>query len=358
MTPCNRCSRVVRETSRRFAVLVAALTVTLVGVRSASAESPLNVFTTLRDLGDLAKAVGGDQVEVTSMVKGPEDAHFIEAKPSFIKQLSQADLFVINGMDLEAGYVPLLLKNARNGRVLPGSPGYLDASVAMSRKEVPAGEVDRSMGDVHPLGNPHYLLDPLNGVRVAGLIRDKLIQLRPAKQAYFEANFDAFRQKISLALVGEPLAAKYDAEKLAILFVRGKLASFLQQQGDAQLLGGWLGLLLPFYGTKVVDDHNMWPYFAERFGLQVVGHMEPKPGIPPTTSHLSELVAQMRAQGVKLIIAAPYYDPRHARFLSEATGAKVAYLAHEVGARQGADDYIAMVNYNVNELANALRAAS
>jgi len=339
-----------------FVVAGAVLGIAL--ARPVAAQPPLQVFTTLSDLADLAKAVGGDEVAVTAMLKGPEDAHFVEAKPSYIKQLSEADVFISNGMELEVGYVPLLLNNARNGRVLPGNPGYLDASAGINPREVPVGPVDRSMGDVHPLGNPHYLLDPVNGVLVAAAIRDKLISLRPVKKAYFEANFEDFRRKIDVALVGEPLAKKYDAEKLAVLYEHGKLESFLKQQGDEQLLGGWLGLLAPFYGTRIVDDHNLWPYLAARFGLRIAGHMEPKPGIPPTTSHLSELVEQMRAQGVKIVVSAPYYDPRHARFISEATGATVVYLAQQVGAREGADDYVAMVNYNVQALVKGLRAGS
>ena len=154
-------------------IVIGALALQALTGDSVWAEAPLNVFTTLRDLGDLAKAVGGDQVEVASMVKGPEDAHFIEAKPSFIKTLSQCDLYIQIGMDLEVGWAPVLLQNARNAAVLPGGRGHVDASTVIQRLEVPTGPVDRSMGDVHPMGNPHYLLDPLNGLKVARLIRDK-----------------------------------------------------------------------------------------------------------------------------------------------------------------------------------------
>jgi ABC-type Zn uptake system ZnuABC Zn-binding protein ZnuA len=329
-------------------------------VHSAYAQEqaePLKVVATLPDLGNLAREIGGDQVSVTVMAKGQEDAHFVEAKPSFIKQLSVADLYVQNGLDLEAGYAPLLLQNARNAAVLPGNKGYVDASRAITPLEVPGAPVDRSMGDVHPYGNPHHLLDPLNGLKVAALIRDTLAELRPAKRAYFDDRYAAFKHTLDADLVGETLAKKYDALKLALLFEHGTLGAFLQEQGDVAQLGGWLGLLSPLHGAKVADDHNMWPYFAHRFGIDVVGHLEPKPGIPPTTSHLGQLIEQMRAARVRAILAAPYYDPRHARFVAEATGATIVYLSHMVGGREGADDYLKMIDYNVRTLAAALQGA-
>ena len=315
---------------------------------------PIQVCASVPELGSLVREMGGDRVSVTVFAKGTEDPHFVEAKPSFIKTLSQCDLYIQVGMDLEIGWAPVLLQNARNGAILPGSRGYLDASVAISPLEVPSGPVDRSMGDVHPLGNPHYLLDPLNGLKVARLIRDKLIELHPESRPYFEARFASFKQRLSAALVGETLAKKYDVEKLALLFEHGRLEPFLKGQKEERLLGGWLGALLPYYGSKVVDDHNMWPYFARRFGIKVMDHMEPKPGVPPTTKHLGELVARMRAEEVRVVLAASYYDPRHARFISENTGARVLNMANQAGAREGTDDYLAMIDYNNRQLVAAL----
>jgi ABC-type Zn uptake system ZnuABC Zn-binding protein ZnuA len=340
-----------------LALAALAVTFALLAPRGLRAEiAPLRVFATTADLGSLTQAVGGDAVAVTVMAKGSEDAHFVEAKPSFIKQLSQSDLYIQTGMDLELGYAPLLLQNARNAQVLPGSPGYLDAAAAIVPLGVPAAPVDRSMGDVHPFGNPHYLLDPINGMRVARSIADRLATLRPELKTRVESGYAALRDDINMALVGASLAQKYDVEKLALLFERGALGTFLQQQGDAGALGGWLGKLLPYYGTKVVDDHPLWPYFARRFGLQIVGHLEPKPGIQPTTSHLTELIQQMKAQHVPAILAAPYYDPRHASFVANATGATVVYLAHQVGGREGTGDYVRMIDYHVTQRA-AARAA-
>jgi ABC-type Zn uptake system ZnuABC Zn-binding protein ZnuA len=316
---------------------------------------PLQVAVTVPDLGSLVREIGGDQVAVTVFAKGTEDAHFIEAKPSFIKALSEADLFIQNGMELEMGWAPTLQQNARNAKILPGARGFLDASTAITPLEVPSGPVDRAMGDVHPAGNPHYLLDPINGLRVARLIRDKLVELRPERREYFDGRYATFRQRLGAALVGDALAKKYDVEKLALLYEAGKLGDFLKSQGEESLLGGWFGLMLPYRGGKVVVDHNMWPYFARRFGISVIGFLEPKPGLPPTTKHLNELIDSMRSQGVKVILANPYFDPRFAQFVAERTGAQVVNMAHQVGARAGTDDYLAMINYDVRQLAGALR---
>jgi ABC-type Zn uptake system ZnuABC Zn-binding protein ZnuA len=321
---------------------------------SLSNAQSLLVCATVPELGSLTQEVGGNQVSVSVFTKGTEDPHFVEAKPSFIKILSECDLYIQVGMDLETGWAPVLLQNARNGKILPGTRGYLDVSAAIIPLDVPTSPVDRSMGDVHPFGNPHYLTDPVNGLRVARLIRDKLTELSPGSQKHFADRYESFRQRMSTALVGETLAKKYEAEKLALLFENGRLDDFLKSQGEETLLSGWLGAVHPYYGAKVVTDHNMWPYFARRFGMDIIGYMEPKPGIPPTTAHLRELVTAMKANGVRAVLAAAYYDPRYANFVSENTGAKVALMANQVGARPGTEEYLNMCDYNVRQLAAAL----
>jgi ABC-type Zn uptake system ZnuABC Zn-binding protein ZnuA len=314
---------------------------------------PIQVCATVPDLGNLGQEIGGDQVKITIFAKSQEDPHFVEAKPSFIKALSQADLFLQIGMELEVGYAPVLLQNARNNRVLIGAQGYVDCSKVITPLEVPTGIVDRSMGDVHPQGNPHYLLDPLNGLLVARLIRDRLAELRPEKKSFFEERYTILYRKIGQGLVGEKLAGKYDLPRLALLYEEGKLEPFLREQKEEGSLGGWLGMMLPYRGSKVVADHTLWPYFARRFGILVVGFMEPKPGISPTTRHLQDLIEQMKAQGVKVILSSPYFEVRYAQFVSKNTGAKIVLLAHQVGSRPGTDDYIKMIDYNVKQLVMA-----
>ncbi len=317
-------------------------------------EDRLRVCVTTPDLGSLATSVGGDEVDVTVFVRGPEDPHFLDAKPSFVKHLSTATLFVYVGLDLEQGWAPVLWQQSRNARVLPGAAGNVDASRVVAVREAATGIVDRSMGDVHPFGNPHYLVDPVNGLHVAALIRDRLIEARPAKRSHFEARFAELERRLGTALFGESLASGYDPEKLALLLERGGLDAFLRDQKQEALLGGWLERVRRFRGTKIVTDHNLWPYFAARFGLEVVEFLEPKPGIAPTTSHMQSVIERMKAESVRFIITVPYFNPRYARFVAENAAAHVVELAHQCGAVPGTDDYIAMVDHNVKTLVDAL----
>lgn len=317
-------------------------------------QRPLRVAATVPELGSLVREVGGDHVTVTVFAKGTEDPHFVEAKPSFIKVLSQADVFVQIGLGMEIGWAPILLQQARNRNILPGARGYIDASTVIAPLQVASGTVDRSMGDVHPEGNPHYLLDPVRSLKVAQLIRDTLSTLRPAHKADFAARYVTFHQRLGAALVGEKLAAKYDVEKLALLADHGKLNAFLQSQGEATLLGGWLGRMQPHRGVKAVSDHNQWAYFARRFGLNIGGFMEPKPGLPPTTRHLRALINTMKTDDIRLILLGAYFDPRHARFLAKHTDAKVVNMAHQIGARPEAEDYFRMMDYNIQQIQAAL----
>ena len=314
---------------------------------------PLKVCATVPDLGRLSEAVGGDRVAVTTFAKGPQDPHFLEPRPSLVKALSYADVLVITGLDLEAGWAPVLWKNARNSNVLPGGSGFIDASIAVDLLGAPVRVVDRSMGDVHGRGNPHYLVDPVSGLRVAALLRDRFKRLRPGDASFFDERYAGFSKMLQRALVGDSLAAKYDATKLAKLHEQGKLVAFLESQGERGKLGGWLGLLAPFYGRSLVADHDFWPYFSRRFGVRVVGFFEPRPGVPPTTRHLRGLIETMRATKITGILSVTYFSPRHARFVAKSTGANIVRLAHQCGARAGTADYISMVDHNVRQLANA-----
>jgi ABC-type Zn uptake system ZnuABC Zn-binding protein ZnuA len=323
----------------------------------AQEQGALKVCATVPDLGSLAKEVGGDGISVTVFGKGPEDPHFIEAKPSFIKATSEADVYLQLGLELEVGYSPVLLNNSRNARVLPNGRGFVDCSRVIEPLERAAGPVDRSQGDVHAGGNPHYMLDPLNGLKVAALLRDKFTELRPEKKEYFAGRYNDFRERMAKAMVGEALAKQYEFEKLALLAEHGKLGDFLKSQGQEKLLGGWLGAMLPYYGTKYADEHALWVYFAQRFGLVGIGHMEPVPGITPTTKQLGVLIEKMRAEKVGLILHVPYYDARHARFAAEKTGAKAVTLANQCGAVPGTEDYLAMIDVNVKTVVAALGGA-
>lgn len=319
---------------------------------------PLKACATVPDLGSLVQEVGGEQVMLTVFAKGTENAHFVVPKPSFIKALSTCDVYVQIGLDMEIGWAPPLLQNARNGAILPGGQGHIDASTAIAPLEVSSVPVDRSMGDIHPFGNPHYLLDPMNGLRVARLLRDRLSALRPANAPYFAERYADFRRRLGVALVGQALADAYDFEKLIVLARHGRLDSFLKSQGREALLGGWLGSLRPHAGNKLVGDHNAWVYFAQLFGFDMVAYLEPLPGMLPTTKHMGAVIELMKTNRVKAILTAAYYDPRYAQFVSENSGATIVPMAEQGDSRPGTAHYLDMVDYNVKQLSAALGGTS
>jgi ABC-type Zn uptake system ZnuABC Zn-binding protein ZnuA len=280
----------------------------------------LKVVTTLSDLASLTQEVGGDRVEATSIARGYQDPHFVEPKPSFLLLLRNADLLEVIGLELEIGWLPPLLDQSRNPRIQVGSKGYLDVSNGVEILDRPTASVNRSMGDVHPMGNPHFWLDPANAVRIAIQIEQRLAELRPADAPYFAQRLNAFKIKIN------------DANKR------------------------WLAEMAPYRGAKIVTYHNSWPNFAKHFGLNVVGYIEPKPGVPPSPSHSFELVNLMKAQGVKVICMEPYFDQKDPQFIAAKTGAKVVVLYPSVGgAKSGTDDYFQLFDTNIANLTKALK---
>jgi zinc/manganese transport system substrate-binding protein len=311
---------------RNFVLVLLAAAVSalspLAGSRALAAGSPvapLKVVTSTTDLYDIARAVGGNRITATHIGEGYQDPHFIEAKPSFVLQLRNADVWAFVGLDLEVGWMSLLLDGARNPRIRMGGSGYLDVSRAIPLLDVPRGNVDRSQGDVHPLGNPHYWLDPENGKRIARLFQQKFAQLDPAGAAAYAANEKAFE-------------AKLDAAERS-----------------------WAPLLARIKGKPVVAWHTSWRYFAEYTGMNIVGFMEPKPGVPPSPSHLARLIATMRQTGAKVIIMEPFYDRKTADLVAGRTGAKVLVLPPSVGGVKGLSDYTSLMTYDIQQLANALQ---
>lgn len=315
-----------------------------------SAET-LKVCATVPELGGLVKAVGGDLVAVTVFAKGTEDPHFLDARPSFIKSLSNADAFVQVGLDLETAWAPLLLRSSRNSRIQPGQAGFIDASQAIEPLDIPTGTVDRSMGDVHPQGNPHYLTDPLNGLKVAALLRDRLTILQPSSRPVFARNYELFRKHLGEAVVGSELFAKYDFEKLALLHQHGKLTAFLEQQGELKKLAGWFGKLAPYSGARIVTYHKSWPYFASRFGLIVVAHLEPKPGIPPAPGHLLEVIKIAKAEQARILLVEPWINQQTTQAVADKTGLRVVRAATAQSPGSGSYDYLAAMEDIVTRIA-------
>ena len=300
----------------RIALVVVACV--LVGTPS-FAQGKLNVMTTTEDLAAIAREVGGDHIAVESMARGYQDPHFVEAKPSFILKLQKADLLVAVGKDLEIGWLPPLIQQSRNAKIQVGAAGYLDASQRAAILDIPTGEITRAMGDVHPLGNPHYWLDPENGKKIAQAIAEKLSQLRQNDRTYFTTRLAEFSGRVDAA------------EKR------------------------WLDLMAPYKGTKVVTYHNSFPNFAQRFGLIVVGYVEPRPGIPPTPQHTLDLINEMKRQNVKLVMVEPYFDLKTPNSIGRQTGAEVLVMPPSVGGVKEITDYITLFDYNLNQLTAAIK---
>ncbi len=269
-----------------------------VGPARAGAK-PLLVVTSTEDLAAFAREVGGERVQAISLSRGYQDPHFVDAKPSYMVQLKKADLFVEVGRDLEVGWVPALLNGSRNPKILPGAPGFVDASSQVSIFEIPAS-VSRAQGDVHPFGNPHYWLDPMNGVPMARAIRDGLSRVSPADAALFAQRCADFEKRV----IGAAERFKARARSLGL------------------------------EGMKVVTYHRSWPYFANAFGLEVVNYVEPRPGIPPSPGHVQDLIAQMKRGGVRLLIMEDFFDPRLPQRISKDTGVPLVVLPTSVGAEE------------------------
>jgi len=295
------------------------LTSALIGLAVGPCQAAVRVVATTEDLASLAREVGGDKVTVVGLAKGYQDPHFVDPKPSFILEVSRADLLIVVGRELEIGWLPPLITSSRNSKIQVGGNGYLDASANVKILEIPTGQITRAMGDVHPQGNPHYWLDPANGRRIAQTIKDKLSQLSPADRAYFDQRYADFDKRLAAA------ESRWDAA------------------------------MAPYKGTKVVTYHRSWPNFMERFGLNVMGYVEPKPGIPPTTSHTVDLIDEMKKGAVKLIVVEPYFDLKTPQAITKQTGGEVLVLAPSVGGSKEATDYIGLFDYDVSTVVAALK---
>ena len=285
----------------------------------ARAQGKLTIVTTIEDLAAIAREVGGDRITVESLARGYQDPHFVEAKPSFILKMQRADVLIAVGRELEIGWLPPLQTQSRNGKIQLGGAGYLDASLTASILEIPTGQITRAMGDVHPFGNPHYWLDPENGKRIAKEIADKFTELRPKDAAYFQQQLESFTTRLDTA------------EKR------------------------WVQMMAPYKGTKVVTYHRSFPNFAERFGLDIIGYVEPRPGIPPTPQHTLDVMNEMKRQNAKLVLVEPYFDLKTPQAIGRETGAEVLVMPPSVGGVKEVTDYFKLFDYDINLLIGAIK---
>jgi len=301
---------------KRFSALFAVL----VALTAAPAFGAVKVVTSLQDFASIADAVGGKRVETFALAKGYQDPHFVEPKPSFVLKLSKADLLIVAGLELEVGYLPPLIDQSRNEKIRPNAAGYLDASTGCDILERPTGTVTRAMGDVHPYGNPHYWLDPDNGRVIARAIAAKLSELDPSGAAEYKSNLAAFEAKLA--------------------------------EGEKR----WDAALGPYAGTALVTYHTSWPNFLKRFKLTAAGYIEPKPGVPPSPSHTLELINMMIEKKIPVILMEPYFDQKTPKSVADKTGATLITFIPSVGGVPEAKDYVALFDYDVKLLADALAA--
>jgi zinc/manganese transport system substrate-binding protein len=277
----------------------------------------LNVVATTPDLAAVAREIGGDAVDVTAMAKPTEDPHFVDAKPSFLVALNRADVLIEGGAELELGWLPPLLDNARNSKIAPGAPGRIVASEGIRLLEVPTS-FDRSRGDVHALGNPHFLIDPVNVKVVAANIAAHFSQLDPASASIYKANLAKFNQTL-----------------------------------DARM-ADWRKQLEPFRDAKIVTYHKDFVYFAERFNLDIVGELEPKPGIAPSPAHVAEVITAMKAAHARVIIVQPFQNRRTAETVARQTDGVVLDISQQPGAIPNTTTYFDLMDYVVRTLATGL----
>ena len=283
-----------------------------------TSQAKLNVVTTTPDFGAIAREVGGDFVEVTVLAKATEDSHFVDPKPSYIVKLSKADILIEGGAELEMGWLPPLIDGARNSKIQLGKPGRVLCAEGLALLEVPA-KLDRSMGDIHALGNPHFMTDPENARHAAKRICDAFSATDQEHEAAYRQRLEAFNKRLD--------------EKL-----------------DA-----WKKRIEPFHGKRLVAYHNSWPYFARRFGIKIDLFLEPKPGIPPTPAHLAEVITTMKNEKIGIIIVEPYQNMRTAETVSEKTGATIIeFSQYPCGVKGTEGGYIELIDYLVNTLVKAL----
>jgi ABC-type Zn uptake system ZnuABC Zn-binding protein ZnuA len=324
-----------------------------------SAQDKLNVVTTLTIYADIANYIGGDKVETHAIVAGDQDAHFVQPKPSFAMWMNKADLFVETGLDLEI-WAPALIDKSRNPRIRSGQPGYVAVADGVPMRQVPVSP-DRSQGDVHIYGNPHIFTSPVNIRIIAENITIGLSKVSPQNTDYFQENLSRFKKEIDERLFGVELVNILGEETLIQLASQGTLISFLEAQtfqGKKLLdfLGGWMKEMLPYRGIKLVAYHQNWVYFEKLFGIEFIGYIEPKPGIPPSPKHVEKIINAMRQQDAHVVLSANYFDERKVREIAEKIGGIAVIVPLSITEQPGTQTYFELVDYWIQQLIAAFKS--
>lgn len=320
-----------------------------------AAQPKLRVVTTLGVLASLAREVGGERVDAEALANPQQDPHFVQPRPTLMEKARAADVFVELGMQLEL-WAQKVVEGSGNPRIQPGQPARVVASTGITALELPR-ELSREWGDVHPYGNPHIWLDPLNAKDMAANIELGLAAVDPAHKDEYEANLKHFQERIDEALFGTELVKQVGGKMLARQARQGHLAEYLAQKQYDKLLGGWLARAAPFAGRPVVTYHKSWVYFAERFGLKIPIEIEEKPGIPPSARHRDAVVELMKKQQVHTVLHEIFYDQGAADYLVAETGAHKVIVPIDVGTEAGVKDYFALVDMWIEKLVGSEAAA-
>lgn len=341
-------------------VIASSLFLLCAGLTAQAKDDRVRVVATLPNLGSIASEIAGERIRLTTIALANQDAHFVDPKPSYIIKLRNASLLLVNGLDLEIGWVPLLAQGARTNRFLPGGSGYVDCSSGINVIEVPT-YLTRAEGDVHPYGNPHYLTDPLNAGIVAGTIAAALARIDPGSAELYEKGRRRFVARLHEATFGKDLVDLVGGSKLAREAANGTLDAFLETTsiGGSPLmdrLGGWLGRMRDLGSRTVITYHKDMSYFASRFGIRVIDFVEPKPGIQASARHLEELVGRLERGEARVILTRPYVEHRSTEYLARRTGATIVTLPLEVGGAAEAVDFIGLFDHVIGQIHTALTA--
>lgn len=344
----------MRGTMKTILAMLALTTTLLAASSGASAQQPkLRVVTTLNYLRWIATEIGGDRVEAAALANPRQDPHYVTPTPRMNQTALDADLFIENGLSLDL-WAKNVIDASGNPKIQPGSPGHLIATINVPIKELPT-EVSRSWGDIHPQGNPHVWLDPFNVKIIAGNIADRLSQLDPDNAAGYKQRLEKLKNDLDVAMFGEELMKAVGKSAGEILTRKAKndeLATWLASKHLEGKLGGWLGKARPLAGMKIISYHKTYIYFADRFGLQIIGELEEKPGIPPPPQHRDEVVEQVKREGVKAILNDNFYSREAADYVAGKTHANVIITYLDVGASDEAGTYEELIGYLIDQLAH------
>ena len=324
----------------------------------AQATDKIKVLTTFSDFASIARHLTGDLADVDYLSYGDQDPHFVAPKPSLAMKVKSADLLICTGCDMEM-WLATLQDKARNKKVMDGAPGFVTVSAGIDILEKPENAVSRSEGDVHVLGNPHFHTSALNWIPISENILIGLKRVDPANAATYEANQQAFVERVQRALFGDALIDLFGADQLVSLFKAGTFFDFLESDYEdgklVDLLGGWLKKALPFRGKEIIAYHKNWSYFAKDYGLTVLGYIESKPGIPPTPKHVEDTIALIKERGVDLMLVASYFEKRKPSTIAQNTGIKALFLPLSVGAVAEANDVFSLMDYWIDQVNAAIQ---